>query len=1005
MTQSRLLFTFIILMISSVVPAHAQRVIAVSETGTMRMLANPGCSGASCQWVDIDRNPDTIAVASTQDTLFQIHGSGAIWRWRDLPCADGACPYWSRIDNNPRGEAIAANDTDLFQLHDTGAIWRWLGEDCGPGGCGSWEWIGNDPDTVSIVAAGSLLFRLDSNGEIWRWGGRACRGADCSSWQSLDNNPRTVEIDYAARGVLFQRHDTGAIWRWDGQPCGSSGCRSWTRIDNNAATADIHAAPGNLFQRHSNGNVWRWRGQACNGNSCPHWDRIGSSSNWRDIAAGPQPYTSDFSTADPGPAPVYAVTADGRVERWPGANCTTSCLAWTDLGQGFTGYSSSRGGLYVFPGDPPASESRMAVIPQRPGDRDGDGLPDEWETERASWGLNPSVANMIVVPVLRPDVAESDRLMEILEENLEKTRQFFADLPLRTTGGSRGIHIVYQDGNPLSDFYREDHEENVIDYRAVRSVGMPSELIGYAHGLLIGVGTGGGGQASGRDWAGVSNNFQTFVHELGHQLELGHTPPGHPASPLYTSLMNYDYNYSFNGDASAIHFSQGRFEGITLNERDLDEVLPYSETELGFLDAWPYEYEVEAQSPGTASVDWNRNGVHAERSISADVNDGYALGISGYSHPSDTTADVAIAAQGDLLAAFTSHVHRADVTSYDGAGASDSSPARLGYAVLRDDTVVQTGRLSSAAIMTGAPSAVAKDGRIIVAFPGLLNTVQVGVYQIGADGTLNGRITGFNPGARREVALVDVGDTSSVQMVLWDPATRQLETRRIGIGGSGTTFGDAVPIHLAGGSTRLDSGVPPGVTFNTNQRAMVILNTEDDGDRTNRLKLWTLRRGTEGAWSAADPRWLSTGNARTPGRPAIVFDGSARAGGDGRYLTYFRSYEWAVEEDSGFYKMYAVRATLPETVSTNPESPYRNRFRRYINEWTYSRNGPAVTPYKDDFAVVWRTHERHDDEAARNQAEVNLYASGESSSGAADFNDVKHIAEFGLWRSITAVRE
>lgn len=1002
MARYQSIFAFLLVLFIAAAPARAERVVTVSGNGTMRILANPGCAGDACEWVDIDRNGRTTSVAATQDKIFQLHDNGLIWRWKGLPCADGGCPYWAMIDNNRHSVAIVGNDDTLFQLHNNGSVWRWKGDDCASSSCASWEKIGDHPQTTTIVAAGSQLFRLHDNGEIWRWKGQPCAGANCSSWDKLDNNPQGKQIAYASRGSLFQRHANGAIWRWDGQPCGSNGCRSWTMIDNNRATVDILASPGNLFQRHGNGNVWRWEGRACDGGSCPHWKRIGANSNWRAIGAGPQPYRDDFSTADPGFASVYAATANGRVERWGGSNCSSSCQAWTDLGRGFASFSTSRGGLYVFDGNPPVRDERYVTIPPRPGDADGDGLPDNWERERMDWGLNPAVANMIVVKVLRPDLAENPALMTTLQNNLDRMKLFYANLPVMTARGARGIHVVYRDGNPLSDFYRED-VENAIGYRSVRSVGMPADLIGYAHGLFIGVGTGGGGQTNGSDWSGVSNNYPTFLHELGHQLELDHEPKGHPPSPLYTSLMNYDYNYSFNNDANAIHYSRGRFAGITLNERNLNEVLPYSETELAFLEAWPYRYDVEPQDAGSASVDWNRNGIQGERSISADVNDGYALGIKDVVHAGETTGDVALAAQGDFLVAFTTQVNRANRLEYAGAGATPAMPARLGYAVVRDDTVVRTGRLTTAPIMTGAPSAVAKDGRIIVAFPGLFNTVQVGVYTIGADGSLSGTITGFNPGARREVALVDVRDTSSVQMILWDPATGEVETRRIGVG-STVTFADPEQVLLAGGTTRFRSGVAPGVTYNYKSRAMVMLSTEDSGMSTNRLKIWSLRRGTDGAWSASDPHWLSDTGARTPSRPAIVFDGSDRAGGEGRYLAYFRNYNRVGDEGSGLYKINAVRATMPETVSSDPGAPYRNRHRMYINEWTYSRNGLAVTAYKDDFAVLWRTHERYEDENARNRAEINTYASGESSAGAADFDDITHIATLGLWRSIERAR-
>src|SRR5450432_1106844 len=91
---------------------------------------------------------------------------------------------------------------------------------------------------------------------------------------------------------------------------------------------------------------------------------------------------------------------------------------------------------------------------------------------------------------------------------------------------------------------------------------------------------GGGGQAQELgDQGGSGANHAAFAHELGHQLGLSHTGDSAPAwCPLYPSIMNYAFNYSFDGDGEKIHFSDGRFAALRgrpspfeLRETALDE--------------------------------------------------------------------------------------------------------------------------------------------------------------------------------------------------------------------------------------------------------------------------------------------------------------------------------------------------------------------------------------------------------------------------------------------------
>lgn len=503
-----------LLMISMAAPTSAQRVATVSADGTIRLLQNPDCVGAECRWVDIDRNSRSIALAATLETIYQIHTSGAIWRWRERPCADGACPSWTNIDNNSQSVAITAGYSKLFQLHRNGSIWRFTGADCGTDGCRGWRRIDNNPRTQFILAAGDQLFQRHDNGSIWRWRGDDCDGERCLSWQQLDNNSNTVEIDFAARGSLFQRHRDGSIWRWDGQPCTTHGCFSWSRIDRNPATVDLLAAPGNLFQRHRAGAIWQWQGRPCVGGNCSFWTKVGDLPGLEAIAAGAQPSADVFTGDEGGPAPLFALYGDGRVARWGGEACTDShCPNWADIGEAFTRYRSDRSRLYVFTGRLPNPDDRFVLIPPQPGDEDGDGLPDEWERQQTGLDVQPGRADLILVVVMRPELAANAALQTTLRQNLSRAKEFFSSVPVRTARGARGIHLTVELGLPLDDSFSESATP-MRPYQEAREAGMPPELIGFAHGMLFGTDTGGGGQTSHPDWGVSGMDWRTIVHEL-----------------------------------------------------------------------------------------------------------------------------------------------------------------------------------------------------------------------------------------------------------------------------------------------------------------------------------------------------------------------------------------------------------------------------------------------------------------------------------------------------------
>ncbi len=981
---SSLILLFGLAMATLPTPALAQRVATISSDGTIRLLQDPHCIGDDCRWIDIDRNVRSKELAATRDDIYQLHTTGRIWRWEKLPCADGICASWTQIDGNPQTIAIAAGFDKLFQLHRNGSIWRFTGSDRNASGPHTWRRVDNNPRTRKIVAAGHKLYQLHDNGSIWRWTGGDCDDENCSSWQQLDNNPNTVEIDYSVYRGLFQRHRDGTIWHWGGQLCNNGECNSWSKVDRNPATTDILTAPGNLFQRHQNGTIWKWQGRHCIGENCSSWTKIGELPGLLDIAAG----RTD---------PVYAIGPDGKLSRWNGENCATlTCPNWIEMGQAFTSNGTSRRKVYVFTGSTPDPDNRFVAIPGRPDDKDGDGLPDSWERLQTDIDVQPNRADLIVIPVMRPELVSNPDLQNTLRENLLRAKEFYANLPVCTESGFTGIHMTVESGRTLDSSFSESADP-VRSYREAREPGMPPELIGYAHGLLFGTGTGGGGQKSHGDWARLGNNWPTIVHELGHQLGLNHTPVGSATqSPLYTSLMNYDYNYTYAGNSNAIRLSDGRFSSLAIDERNLNEILPFTVEQLNFLTFGPYEFDVQRVDNGSASVDWNRNGLHRERGISADINDGYALSVGPYNHVGYSHGDIAVAASDDKIIVVRTELPGTNSEVYAGYGASPTTPATLRTTTLREREILNNGTIVGSPIVTGSPTALSVSRGVLIAAPST-SGIQLGLFNTESDGRLTGSMRVIRVESNRELVLVKT-DTGA-ELILWDPQTKHLTTRPV-IFNPQPTLGEERAIVKNDGTPLISAG-PPGATFNTRTDRIIILTSESDGRFPDRLKLRSIQNDGE-YFVAEHGRWLANETARSLDRSAIVFDGSARAGGEGRYLVYYR--EIQSQEPEGSHRILFVRSTMPQTTGSGPEDPYVFRQRMVINEWTLTQSAPSVVPYQGDYALAWRIHAGFSDPAARNMTEVNLMASGEFASGPADQDDITHIAQRGL-RNIEAIRQ
>lgn len=247
-------------------------------------------------------------------------------------------------------------------------------------------------------------------------------------------------------------------------------------------------------------------------------------------------------------------------------------------------------------------------------DTDGDMIPDGWEVfgyagfDFAAEGFSPARKDILCYVQRFADVDGAR-----MRADLDRCAAYYASLRVPIALHFRLLAPIAPDKAPSRH------------WAALGNAFLPPEMRGLAHYMVVQRG-GGGQSAQMGDMGGCGDQglYATFLHEFGHQLGLDHTgffPE--PWCPLYTSLMNYAYNYSFDGSCDRIHYSGGEFAGHLLNESDLVEELPFAYERVAFLEKPPFQFRLQPALTRTR-IDWNRNGRFDEGKVRADINTSYS---------------------------------------------------------------------------------------------------------------------------------------------------------------------------------------------------------------------------------------------------------------------------------------------------------------------------------------------------------------------------------------------
>jgi hypothetical protein len=622
-----------------------------------------------------------------------------------------------------------------------------------------------------------------------------------------------------------------------------------------------------------------------------------------------------------------------------------------------------------------AEERKLGTDPYDP-DTDHDGLLDGWEVhgfrglDLKAMGCDPRHADVVCL-VSRFDAVKEERLKS------EKARviKFYADLKVHNPDGKDGIafHPIYLD--PVKgDATKDSWESNRAKFR-------PEKWRGVVHWMQVT--PGGGGQADELGDGGTCGEgalWAVFVHEFGHQLGLNHEgfwPNG--SCPIYTSLMNYNYSYSFEDSRDKIHYSDGSLSGIVLKETDLDETLPYPYEKVKFLAQGPYHFRLKPNGK-TTLIDWNWNGTFGEKHVRADIN--YAYG---------TTAGTR-QALGKTKTAPWLFTHRNDAYLLYGTNdlpvdlkvsptVSADRPGRLLLKRLKKPQNWDTEWTIESGGLAGDPVAVSFGGKIVAVYQTLTGVVMRKIDPHGSDISMSQPVS-----VSADSSLVPtVGEYKDrLYVFLWNPATSAVQYQILGADGK---LGKPTDLGVS-------SVDPIGLCTDTlTGQAIVGLAQNQDKGRTHRWQIRHFEADADGVLHESGPvDWIEgeAGGARGTGRITVLFDPSKSSGPLGRVYLFGTG---LTSDQTPWACAYVAQQVADKTVHGGWI------VKRYYDEWTQTRSAPAAAWFGGDILYAFRWVDGGQG-AGDNGLTVAYAGLGIQSEPMGDHDDLTFIRDFGLQNSL-----
>jgi hypothetical protein len=609
-----------------------------------------------------------------------------------------------------------------------------------------------------------------------------------------------------------------------------------------------------------------------------------------------------------------------------------------------------------------------------------DGLPDFWKVGH----LKPGGLDLAALGCKvghRDIVLEIDRFDNVdeksLRANMDRAARYYASLPIKNPDGTTGIalHFIYNKPWPI-----KDHDKimgNFDDrFPPVEHRGIVHAAFAENNGPLVSKYCG--------DNSHFNGGWHEFLHEFGHQMDLSHEGYWETqACPLFPSLMNYSYSYSVGDDGEKAGYSDGSFRSFVIHPLHLPKRLPFPYEKLKYLSGGPYHFRVKPGADGKSTyVDWNWNGLFDDVEVSACVN--YSHGIymeNRFAMGKSQTAPVLVAHGGRdkstillICGHSTTHASKLTIRSWLGKDRDADFSHWLDEVTIEESGVL--GDATATYLGSGLTWVAYQTSSGVV-----LRSISVdadGRPQVGPP-----RLVPLSVGAQPTLAAFD----DRLALLLWRSRTDPVGLRLLRGNGTNVTM---VP------EAKFDffSEVPVGAVGGLNG---------SDGP-----SMWVTR--IEGGTSA---RRGHTEAIRLVLGPDRVLREAERSFLDGQYATHRMTLLW--QKEPGLLpqgRLYQFAGGM-----TSPNKPWSEQFitinvpykevgggwliKRYDQPNYTSLSAPGACFYDGNIVYALRRFLPNSDQD--DSVEICFYGSGANRTPEGDFDDIGHIRDIGLTRSIQCV--
>jgi hypothetical protein len=405
-----------------------------------------------------------------------------------------------------------------------------------------------------------------------------------------------------------------------------------------------------------------------------------------------------------------------------------------------------------------------------------------------------------------------------------------------------------------------------------------------------------------------------------------------------------------------------------LTEEALPERIPVPYERVKFLEKGPYRFHVKADADGSL-VDWNRSGVFDSAPVKADITDTY--GASG--------GERHLVGKSAFAPALAVHQGRLLVVAAN-------REKKLSYRVNTGE-----GKWTAEAFLpqietAGDPWALSSGESLYVFGPsGAGSTRPVAMLRAG-------KVEDLPAAAAVNVPQSDGCDVSAatwkgaVVCLLWRGPDQPLRAVEIDAAGAFSAPRDLVGLTSVMPASAVEDPLTGELVVGTGATK------REGGQERNQWRVTRIRRGPDGGYADAGTRIVGGEKSGWSGnwRPVLLFDASPELGPKGRL--HFMATGWTTPPNRNGCFWEAI------TIGDGRQDDGW-RLRRFYDEWTTTRSPISAVWHDGDIVVAFRWYGNvHGDED--DNLLISHHGLGIDKQPMHDFDDVNHIANVGLARSI-----